>query len=370
MKKNLLKWMMAIAIVATPMVFTACGSDDDDNSNSGNNNDSESQAQAYSYGFSISATSGQDKQGFQQASAAVQTAMITDLYRAFGKTYDASNALVGMSLLSFITDESKALNTLDATYARTKDTDMKGGYLVMTLTKDSKTLKSYVFGTMPKVGKRDTITFENQTLNDQKYWIGDAVGTYTYKEKGATVTGTQTEYNNEKYWFGFAISGRTENTFTNLNPDQYNSVEGGTHWGEKFLIVQRPYYDYECIEFDTPIKVLAMRVCNSAYAYNSMKNGDDHAGAPFAKEDSLICIVSLYNTNGLIVGEKTIVLADPKYSPTSSVKYANEWYSTRIQVADVKKMSFAFKGSRNNNMGLLTPAYMCVDNIIIEYPAE
>ena len=189
MKKNLLKWMMAIAIVATPMAFVACGSDSDDNG--GNNSDSESKDQIYSYGFSISATSGQDKQGFQQASAAVQTAMITDLYSAFGKTYDASNALVGMSLLSFITDESKALNTLDATYSRTKDTDMKGGYLVMTFTKDSKTLKSYEYGTKP--AENDTITFENQQLNDQNFWTGNGVGQYVYTEKGVTVTGTFSE---------------------------------------------------------------------------------------------------------------------------------------------------------------------------------
>ena len=32
MKKNLFKWMMAVAIVASPMIFTACGSDDDDTS--------------------------------------------------------------------------------------------------------------------------------------------------------------------------------------------------------------------------------------------------------------------------------------------------------------------------------------------------
>ena len=31
MKKNLFKWMMAIAIVATPMAFVSCGDDDDDN---------------------------------------------------------------------------------------------------------------------------------------------------------------------------------------------------------------------------------------------------------------------------------------------------------------------------------------------------
>lgn len=360
MKKNFLKWMMAIAIVATPMVFTACGSDDDDNSNSGNNNDSESQAQAYSYGFSISATSGQDKQGFQQASAAVQIAMITDLYRAFGKTYDASNALVGMSLLSFITDESKALNTLDATYSRTKDTDMKGGYLVMTFTKDSKTLKSYEYGTKP--AENDTITFENQQLNDQNFWTGNGVGQYVYTEKGVTVTGTFSEWpGGDTSWSGFAISGRQENTYVNLKPDEYNSVPGGGYNSKNFLVVQDAYNDYECIEFPEPVYLTGFKCTNSAYAYNSMKNGDNMVTA-FTNDDWFTCKVICLGENGDTLKVKEIELAAEGVAPRA--KFYEDWISCAIRQDGVKKVKFSFDSSQKNDWGSVVPSYMCIDNIM------
>ena len=51
MKKSIFNWMMAIALVATPMVFVSCSSDDD-NSSSIPTTDSEG-TQAISYGMRI-----------------------------------------------------------------------------------------------------------------------------------------------------------------------------------------------------------------------------------------------------------------------------------------------------------------------------
>lgn len=354
MKKNFLKWVMAIAIVATPMVFTACGSDDDGN----NSQTSGSSEQKISYGMSVSGLSGDDKEGFKTAVATVQNAMFGELYKAFGKNYDSAS-IISTSMISFINDESKALNTLDAAYAQVKDTDMKGGYLIMKFTKDSQALRSYEFGSKP--AENDTITFESQQLNDQNFWIGDSVGKYVYKEKGVTVTGTSSVWGETTYWSGFAISGRQENTYVNLKPDEYNSVPGGGYDSKNFLVVQDAYNDYECIEFPEPVYLTGFKCTNSAYAYNSMKNGDNMVTA-FTNDDWFTCKVICLGENGDTLKVKEIDLAAEGVAPRA--KFYEDWISCAIRQDGVKKVKFSFDSSQKNDWGSVVPSYMCIDNIL------
>jgi hypothetical protein len=348
--------MMAIAIVATPMVFTACGSDDDDNSNSQTSGSSE---QEISYGMSITELSGDDKEGFKAAVATVQNAMFGDLYKAFGKTYNSAG-IISTSMITFITDESKALNTLDAAYAQVKDTDMKGGYLKLRFLKESNALRTYEFGSKP--AENDTITFENQQLNDQNFWTGNGVGQYVYTEKGVTVTGTFSEWaGGYTSWSGFAISGRQENTFANLTPDQYNSVPGGGYYSKNFLVVYDAFNDYECIEFPEPVYLTSFKCTNSAYAYNSMKNGDGMVTA-FTNDDWFTCKVICLGANGDTLKVKEIELAAKGVSPR--VKFYDEWTSAAIKQDGVKKVKFSFDSSQKNDGGSVVPSYMCIDNIM------
>jgi hypothetical protein len=37
----------------------------------------------------------------------------------------------------------------------------------------------------------------------------------------------------------------------------------------------------------------------------------------------------------------------------------------RTSFNNITKLTFSFKGSRNGEYGLNTPAYMCIDNIIV-----
>ena len=357
MRKSIFKWMMAIALVATPMVFVSCGNDDD---NSSNIPTSESDGpQAISYGISIHATSGSDKAGFAAASADVQSKMLSALYQAFGKNYDP--ALIIIPAITFITDESKALNTLDATYAQIKDTDMKGGYLSMQFTKDYQTLRNYEFGSKPAAN--DTVTFENQQLNAQSYWIGDSVGKYVYKEKGVTVTGTSSVWGETTYWSGFAISGRTETTFANLIPDQYNNVVGGGYNSNNFLVVYDSFNADECIEFPEPVHFTGFKCTNSAYTYNSMKNGDAMV-TPFTKDDWFVCKVICLGANGDTLKVKEIDLAAKNVEPRN--KFYDSWVSCVINQDGVKKVRFSFDGSQKNDYGLIIPAYMCLDNIMFK----
>ena len=355
MTKNLFKWMMALAIVATPMVFTACGDDDASSSSDDQKTVSYTVSEAYSGTTAAEAKAAVDS---------VRTTLLKTMCSSVGQNYKPTALGMGYAIAIAESDETKMLNELEATYARIKDTDLKGARYTMTLRKGATELGVYSFENNSSESRRANIDFENQTLNSQNFWIGDGEGQFTYTESGVTITGTQGSYNGDPYWSGFAISGRTEKTYQNLTPDQYNSVPGGTIYGDKFLVVQGPYNGYECMTFEQPMKVLGMHCTNSAYAYSSMTIGDDRAGGPFTKDDWFTCKVICLGANGDTLKVKEIDLAAKGVAPNN--KFYEDWISCVINQDGVKKVKFSFDSSQKNDWGSVVPSYMCVDNILFK----
>lgn len=355
MTKNLFKWMMALAIVASPMVFTACGDDDDNTSTSGGEQKTQ-----------ISYTVSGSKLGSSSAISEVWNQMLIAMCQSVGQTFD-SRLNIGSAYAITIAeeDENKMLNALDAAYAQLKDTDLGGSYLKMTFSKNGVVVKTFEFGSQQQDDKKVSIGFENQQLNSDNYWVGDGQGMFSYTEEGVTVTGTFSVWDGGMTsWSGFAISGRKEKAFDNLTPDQYNSAYGGTIWGDKFLVVQAPYNDYECLTFDQPVKVLSMYCTNSAYSYSSMTKGDSYAGDPFTVEDWFSGFITCFNENGDTISTTEVKLAEKDLDLKK--KYLDYWHMVRINAENVKKIKFSFAGSRTGEWGLNTPSYMCVDKITVE----
>ena len=362
MKKNLFKWMMAIAIVATPMVFTACGSDNDDNNPSGDT--------TTTITYTVSEFTNSPSTEAKTAISSVRVGMLTAMCSSVGQTYNPNLSLLGMGYAIAIaeSDESKMLNALDAAYAQLKSTDMKGGYLELTLKKGFDTVKKYVFGTKTT---SQYIDFEEATLNNDKYWIGDSNGTEeqgaygpvwkcTYKEGIATVNTTFAG----SWWSGFAISACTDSVFTGnyQNADQYNSIKGGAYHNNNFLVVYGTTPNGNSITFEKPATIYGFYYTNSAVAVNSIKNGDDFSGGPFTKDDWFKCTVTGTKKNGTTV-TYDIMLAE-------NGSYVNTWKAARNMsdsFTEIVKLEFAFDGTRKSNDYLNTPAYMCLDRMLIQY---
>lgn len=141
MIKNLINWMMALVLVATPILFTACGSDDD-----GNNGDASKQTVTFVVSEEFSTISSTNA---RQASAAIDTireTMFTAMFASVGQTYNEKDVLLTVRITIAVEDESKMLAALDATYAQLKNTEMYGGYLMLDILKVNKSVKVYKFG--------------------------------------------------------------------------------------------------------------------------------------------------------------------------------------------------------------------------------
>lgn len=229
---------------------------------------------------------------------------------------------------------------------------------------------------------KKVIGFENATLNADGFWIGEAKGnSYSYEDDwgGKTTTFTdnayvesgvsfpvtynlyESAYGQSDYWSGMAISSRTATTFdpSTLTPDQYNNVTGKAHSGKNFCVVQT---------YGESIKLNGATVkgfwyTTSTYTVNSILNGDNYAGAPFDNSDWFKCVLYPTPMEGDGGARFEIDLA-------KDGDYVKEWkYCDLSNVAafkNVKEISFGFEGSRSNDYGVLTPAYICIDDIEVE----
>ena len=219
-----------------------------------------------------------------------------------------------------------------------------------------------------KTAATQIISFENATLNADGYWIGNESGTKfdnygsdafacNYKEGVVNFPVNYTP--SWASWSGFAVSNRTATTYKDLTPDQYNNITGTAKSGKNFGIVQT--YG-ESIEFDKPVTLKGFWYTNSAWTVDAILNGDGYTPGKFEASDWFRCVVYPQPAEeGMDSGARyEIDLA-------SNGDYVKEWkYCDLSGVAafkNIKSIGFGFEGSKQNDYGVTTPAYMCIDDM-------
>lgn len=408
MTKNLFKWMMAIAIVASPMVFTACGDDDE----SGSSSQTVDAAKAdvtftlpldeelvkYCEG-TISYTDAKGDTIVEELSSGnvinnVWTKAIKDYtlpapikvtlvfkakdVDAIGKTIkhpevinmscqykDANGKNIGdlkQQTLPFAAPgSSTTLTTRMARQLLFTCTVSQSGSNISSDYKDKQIAIS-------------TVSFEYQKLNDLGFWAGEEnengyenwgsmVYPCEYHESYVTLNTTY----GVSYWTGYAISNRTEKGFTPGNftptgmPDQFNNVTGKAHSGKNFCVVM-PYGETIHLGAKSAnakgAQLKGFWYTNSSYTAHAIENGDGMSTVPggFTKDDWFKCIVTGMKADSTTVSVE-IMLAQ-------NGDYVKDWQFVDLSsMGQIKSLSFSFDGTKKNANGVTTPAYMCIDDI-------
>lgn len=214
-----------------------------------------------------------------------------------------------------------------------------------------------------------TIGFENATLNADGFWCGDETGT-PFDNWGSTAysciyteSGIQFPANYTPAWgswSGFAVSSRTETTYVNMTPDQFNNIAGGAHSGKNFCVV---YTFGETIDFGGAVTVKGFWYTNDAWTVDAILNGDSMSPGKFEADDFLTCVLYPTPAEGLGGARYELPLA-------KDGDYVKEWKYCDLSDVDafknIKSISFAFEGSKANEYGLTTPAYICIDDVVVE----
>ena len=226
--------------------------------------------------------------------------------------------------------------------------------------------------------KEDSITvlidFEDVLLTDSIYNGSDLTGTKTVE---TTQWGNVTNYyKNIKTgtiqlvniysadygaWNGFAVSAKRD-TKTNGYENQYSTIAGGGAAGSRqFGVVYEKGKIILPEMMDTYVKSLMLT--NSTWAYKAITEGSGLAHK-FKAGDYFKVIIQGY-TGNQVYATHEFYLADFRDGKSLVVK---DWTKINLVGFDsVDSLEFSFESTDKNDYGMLTPAYVCVDNLELKY---
>ena len=163
-------------------------------------------------------------------------------------------------------------------------------------------------------------------------------------------------------WSGFAVSNETATVYATY-ADQYRSCVGHGHDGSSNYAVVFPSAMGEAVEpVDGPKTINGMYVTNSAWNVNAYTVGGGMTPGAFTTGDW--CKLTITGTHA---DESTatmdVYLADYRSENAAEHYYIDQWQWIDLSgLGEVKSLTFAISSSRNNEWGMTTPGYFCIDD--------
>ena len=172
-----------------------------------------------------------------------------------------------------------------------------------------------------------------------------------------------TLYNPEWFsWSGFAVSNETSTTYANY-ADQYRNCLGTGYKGSANYAVAFPSAMKEAVE---PVggaqTISGMYVTNSAWNVYAYTVGDGMTPGAFATGDwCKLTITGIHADDSQATID--VYLADYRSANEADHYYIDRWQWVDLStLGEVKSVTFEISSSRNNDWGMTTPGYFCMDN--------
>lgn len=218
-------------------------------------------------------------------------------------------------------------------------------------------------------------TFENLYLDSESEFSGiyELEDEDDYFRETTFVNGSYSFYQGTwpdyASWWGIGYSNHTSTNFGGLD-DQFNScvgtgVDGSANYAVAYYMeYMGPGYEPSVTVTNNPAGAIVpgMYVTNTAYAVNSMENGDDFA-KKFGYGDWFKLTATGYAANGEETNSVDFYLADFRSDNASERYIVKDWQYMDLSVlGTVKKIVFTMSSSDNSTYGMNTPAYFAFDN--------
>jgi hypothetical protein len=206
-------------------------------------------------------------------------------------------------------------------------------------------------------------TFEDNYLPPESYWQGRE-GSNGEETKFYSGSFSFVNSSTPNYWGGFAYSNITA---TDFNPSQYvthqfRSVVGhGVDGSDTYSVVYAMGVNtkIEVIHSEAATTIPGVYLTNAAWTYSSIINGDDFGEEPFEQGD-YYKVVFKGNTGTTVEH----YLADYRSSNAAEHYIVTDWkWFDLSALGNITSLTVSVAGSRNNQWGLTTPAYLCMDNL-------
>ncbi len=230
----------------------------------------------------------------------------------------------------------------------------------------------YIFTTSSEGGSGPA-TFEELTLAPESAYNGAGVDGETVTDswgsqvvKSAFTSGGYrfTTLYNAAYgsWSGFAVSNETSTEYATY-ADQYRNCVGTGYQGSANYAVVYPSDMHEAVEvIGDPQVISGMYITNSAWNVSAYTVGDGMTPGAFTTGDwCKLTITGNHADDSQSTLE--VYLADYRSENEGNHYYIKQWQWVDLSaLGEVKSVNFTISSSRNNDWGMTTPGYFCMDN--------
>ena len=207
------------------------------------------------------------------------------------------------------------------------------------------------------------------SLGPESYWNGsDGSGGFT--SQGAFFNNSYTDYGGGFYaWSGWSVSNVTDNTTPGYD-NQYSAFTGGGANGSEFYGVSYTFYPGDTyIELPAGAELESMLITNTTYAALSMLNGDFVAnkfgGDSGDDPDWFKLTITGLDEDEIEIGQVDFHLADYSFADNELDYVIDEWTLVDLtSLSTASKLSFGLDSSDIGELGMNTPAYFAMDNLV------
>lgn len=222
--------------------------------------------------------------------------------------------------------------------------------------------------------KTEMATFEEIVLQEESCWNGsDKTGEQIDAGWGSVgyansfVSGSFRFENtyNETYgsWSGFAVSNHTSVVFNDYANDQYNSAVGHGYGNNGNYAVVFPMTEtVEVLNKPDGDVISGFYLTNSANNVKAYLEGDGMTGK-FVKGDWCKLTITGHLADGS-TQQVDAYLADFRSDNESAHYYLKDWVWVDLtSFGKITKLTFTVSSTHNNEYGMTTPGYFCMDNL-------
>ncbi|MCH7751004.1 MAG: DUF4465 domain-containing protein [Planctomycetes bacterium] len=221
-----------------------------------------------------------------------------------------------------------------------------------------------------------TIDFEELPLESEDFYNGsDLAGGFA--SFGAQFNNLYTEFGGGCCWNGWSYSRTTDTTIPDPS-NQYSAfpgsgAEGSLQYGVAFSGFDAGGGIIPEITLPAVAEPTSVKVTNTTYAALSMKFGDAFAkkfgGASGDDPDWFLLKVEGLDASDVVVGDVSMYLADYRFANQAEDFIVDEWTEldlTPLSGLGVRKLAFRLTSTDNGNFGMNTPAYVAIDNLVLD----
>jgi hypothetical protein len=219
-----------------------------------------------------------------------------------------------------------------------------------------------------------TIDFSNLTLGNNSHWNGsDNSGKFvaTWGDTAAFLNG-YTDDPTYPAWGGFAYSNQNDTSISGLDAqfDVYTTSpsDRGTYAIGYYTIDFMTFTPIiPTITFSKPVALQSADFALNVYAYKSMKYGDEYA-KQFTTGDWCKITIKNVDSSGVATDSAEVYLADFRNGKSSLV---DGWTNVSLaSLGTATKLTFEISSTDNGTYGMNTPAYFCLDNMVVCAPKK